>query len=254
MSGSPASSPARPGKEIVAAARAQGAGRFRHRDQDRSGTGSTRIPRPTPPDPDGCWQSHQRGRTWSKSVRPAKGPDRLATPAGLGRPPTRSTRGMTDGLAQWGREADDRQADRIAALRYFQVLGRRSGPARRHLGVPPVPALMEKLERMAVGDRPALGWWRSIGSTGNQLGGADPIYMWLTIPLMYFEPAAVLRATVLRGFHWLRPSPDTGIIAGRPTPGRSGPSPLGPRVDHRRAVQHRGGGARIRRGGSRRWW
>src|SRR2546429_7666169 len=79
-------------------------------------------------------------------------------------------------------------------------------------------SLMEKLERMAVGDRPR--WLVEIDRFyRTQLGGADPISMWLTIPLMYFEPPQSCVRRFWRGFH--RPmaeTPPTPIIAA-PHPG-----------------------------------
>ena len=61
---------------------------------------------------------------------------------------------------------------------------------------------MEKLERMAVGDRPR--WLVEIDRFyRTQLGGADPIHMWLTIPLMYFEPPQSCVRRFWRGFHRL---------------------------------------------------
>ena len=57
---------------------------------------------------------------------------------------------------------------------------------------------IEKLERMAVGDRPR--WLVEIDRFyRTQLGGADPIQMWLTIPLMYFEPPAMCVRRFWRG-------------------------------------------------------
>jgi hypothetical protein len=60
--------------------------------------------------------------------------------------------------------------------------------------------LMERYERTATGDRP--GWmvevdrfWRT------QAGGGDPIHHWLTIPMLYFEPAS---STVRRFWSGIR--------------------------------------------------
>ena len=51
-------------------------------------------------------------------------------------------------------------------------------------------ATNETLERLAVGDRPR--WLVEIDRFyRTQLGGADPIQEWLTIPMMYFEPPAM---------------------------------------------------------------
>ena len=119
---------------------------------------------------------------------------------------------MTDGLEQWGREADVSKPEPIPELRNFGVwtpdgLRDVTSAFRQY------QAMMEKLERMAVGDRPR--WLVEIDRFYRiQLGGADPIHMWLTIPLMYFEPPQSCVRRFWRGFHRLiAESPDTRIIA-----------------------------------------
>ena len=100
---------------------------------------------------------------------------------------------------------------------------------------------MEKLERMAVGDRPR--WLVEIDRFyRTQLGGADPIQLWLTIPLMYFESPQACVRRFWTGFNRLiAESPGQRIIAAT----HSGPDPgvrdLGARLRPRRAGQHRGG-------------
>jgi broad specificity phosphatase PhoE len=52
-------------------------------------------------------------------------------------------------------------------------------------------ALLEQFERTALGDRPMWlvevdRFWRT------QQGGGDPIQHWLTVPMMYFEPPAMV--------------------------------------------------------------
>ena len=104
---------------------------------------------------------------------------------------------------------------------------------------------MEKLERMAVGDRPR--WLVEIDRFyRTQLGGADPIQQWLTIPLMYFEsPQACVRR------FWTRLQPADRRVARaadhRGHPLRADPCvrDLGARLRPGRAGEHRGGrGAR----------
>ena len=72
---------------------------------------------------------------------------------------------------------------------------------------------MEKLERMAVGDRPR--WLVEIDRFyRTQLGGADPIQLWLTIPLMYFEsPQACVRRFWMGFNRLIAESPGQRIIA-----------------------------------------
>ena len=163
--------------------------------------------------PMGGWQSHQRGHSLSKSVRPGQKVRIVCADTSRARQTADQIyRGMTDGLAQWGREADISKPEPIPELRNFQVWTP-EGPRDVTSAFRQYQALMEKLERMAVGDRPR--WLVEIDRFyRNQLGGADPIYMWLTIPLMYFEPPQSCVRRFWRGFHRLMAeSPDTRIIA-----------------------------------------
>ena len=88
-------------------------------------------------------------------------------------------------------------------------------------------ATMEKLERVAVGDRPR--WLVEIDRFyRTQLGGADPIQEWLTIPMMYFEPPALCVRRFWRGFHRLiDETPGTTGSSPPRTPGRCARSPPG---------------------------
>jgi len=168
--------------------------------------------------PMGGWQAHQRGHSLSKSVRPGQKVRIVCADTSRARQTADQIyRGMTDGLRQWEREADIGQPEPIPELRNFQVctpdgIGDVTSAFRQY------QALMEKLERMAVGDRPR--WLVEIDRFyRTQLGGADPIAMWLTIPLMYFEPPQSCVRRFWRGFHRLMAqssgsqSPDTRIIA-----------------------------------------
>ena len=163
--------------------------------------------------PMGGWQSHQRGHSLSKSVRPGQKVRIVCADTSRARQTADQIyRGMTDGLRQWGREADIGAPEPIPELRNFQVWTP-EGPRDVTSAFRQYQALMEKLERMAVGDRPR--WLVEIDRFyRTQLGGADPIYMWLTIPLMYFEPPQSCVRRFWRGFHRLMAeSPDTRIIA-----------------------------------------
>jgi broad specificity phosphatase PhoE len=161
----------------------------------------------------GGWQSHQRGHSLSKSVRPGQKVRFVCADTSRARQTADQIYcGMQDGLQQWGREADVGAPEPIPELRNFQVWTP-DGPRDVTSAFRQYQALMEKLERMAVGDRPR--WLVEIDRFyRNQLGGADPIYMWLTIPLMYFEPPQSCVRRFWRGFHRLMAeSPDTRIIA-----------------------------------------
>jgi len=162
--------------------------------------------------PMGGWQSHQRGHSLSKSVRPGQKVRIVCADTSRARQTADQIyRGMNDGLQQWGREAEIAAPEPIGELRNFQVWTP-EGPRDVTSAFRQYQALMEKLERMAVGDRPR--WLVEIDRFyRTQLGGADPIYMWLTIPLMYFEPPQSCVRRFWRGFHRLMAeSPDTPRI------------------------------------------
>ena len=164
-------------------------------------------------------------------------------------------RGATDGLEMWGIDAEITEPEPIPELRNFGVwtpdgLRDVTSAFRQY------QSTNETLERMAVGDRPR--WLVEIDRFyRTQLGGADPIQEWLTIPMMYFEPPAMCVRRFWRGFHRLiaestrrRTLTHRRILAAT----HSGPDArvrhLGARLRPRRAPEHRGDpgqGARGRR-------
>ena len=152
--------------------------------------------------PMGGWQAHQRGHSLSKSVKDGQKVRIVCADTNRARQTAEQIhRGMLDGLEQWQRKADITGPDAIPELRNFAVwtpdgLRDVTSAFRQY------QAAMEKLERMAVGDRPR--WLVEIDRFyRTQLGGADPIHMWMTIPLMYFEPPAMCVRRFWRGFHRL---------------------------------------------------
>ena len=164
--------------------------------------------------PMGGWQAHQRGHSLSKALTAGQKVRIVCADTNRARQTAEQIyRGMLDGLDQWRRKAEVSEPEPIPELRNFGVwtpdgLRDVTSAFRQY------QAMMEKLERMAVGDRPR--WLVEIDRFyRTQLGGADPIHMWLTIPLMYFEPPASVRAPVLARVPPAdRPSrPDTRIVA-----------------------------------------
>ena len=152
--------------------------------------------------PMGGWQAHQRGHSLSKSVKDGQKVRIVCADTNRARQTAEQIhRGMLDGLEQWQRKADITGPEAIPELRNFAVwtpdgLRDVTSAFRQY------QAAMEKLERMAVGDRPR--WLVEIDRFyRTQLGGADPIHMWMTIPLMYFEPPAMCVRRFWRGFHRL---------------------------------------------------
>jgi broad specificity phosphatase PhoE len=152
--------------------------------------------------PMGGWQAHQRGhelaRRWDDGdrVRLVHADTNRARQTAV-----QLYNGAKDGMDMWGKEITLTEPEPIPELRNFGVwtpdgLRDVTSAFRQY------QSTMEKLERMAAGDRPR--WLVEIDRFYRvQLGGADPIQMWLTIPLMYFEPPALCVRRFWRGFHRL---------------------------------------------------
>lgn len=152
--------------------------------------------------PMGAWQAHRRGHELAR--RWSDGDKVLLVCADTNR--ARQTadqlfRGAKDGLSMWGIDAEVTDKEPIPELRNFGVwtpdgLRDVTSAFRQY------QATNETLERLAVGDRPR--WLVEIDRFyRTQLGGADPIQEWLTIPMMYFEPPAMCVRRFWRGFHRL---------------------------------------------------
>lgn len=150
--------------------------------------------------PLGSWQAHRRGFDLSKAVQPGEQVRLICADTNRARQTAEHLqRGLLDGLAQWRKDADVGPVTAMPEFQNFQVAtptGLRDVTAafREYL------ELMERYERTATGDRP--GWmievdrfWRT------QAGGGDPIHHWLSIPMLYFEPAT---STVRRFWSGIR--------------------------------------------------
>jgi len=163
--------------------------------------------------PMGGWQAHQRGHSLSKGQRAGQRVRIVCADTNRARQTAEQIhRGMLDGLQQWEREAEVSAPEAIPELRNFQVWTP-DGPRDITSAFRQYQALMERLERMAVGDRPR--WLVEIDRFyRTQLGGGDPIHMWMTIPLMYFESPQACVRRFWRGFHRvIAESPGARIIA-----------------------------------------
>ena len=163
--------------------------------------------------PMGAWQAHQRGHSLAKTLRAWPKMRIICANTNRARQTAEQIqRGLLDGLDQFGREAVVEGPEAIPELRNFQVWTP-DGPRDITAAFRQYQALMEKLERMAVGDRPR--WLVEIDRFyRTQLGGQDPIQTWLTIPLMYFESPQACVRRFWKGFlRIMEESPNTRIIA-----------------------------------------
>jgi broad specificity phosphatase PhoE len=137
--------------------------------------------------PLGSWQAHRRGFDLSKSVRDGEPVRIVCADTNRARQTAEHLRrGLLDGLVQWRRDAEVSDIKPMAEFLNFQV----STPS----GLRDVTAafrdyveILERHERMAQGERPL--WMVEVDRFWTtQQGGADPIHLWLTIPMLHFEP------------------------------------------------------------------
>ena len=163
--------------------------------------------------PMGAWQAHQRGQARARTLREWPQMRIVCAPTNRARQTAEQIhRGLLDGLAQYGREAEVTSPEPVDELKNFQVWSP-DGVRDITASFRKYQAEMEKLERMAVGDRPR--WLVAIDRFYRpQPGGADPIQLWLTIPLMYFESPQACVRRFWTGFNRLiAESPGQRIIA-----------------------------------------
>jgi broad specificity phosphatase PhoE len=152
--------------------------------------------------PMGGWQAHRRGHELARRFDAGDRVRLVCADTNRARQTADQLyRGVTDGLEMWGIEAEITRPEPIPELRNFGVwtpdgLRDVTSAFRQY------QATNETLERLAVGDRPR--WLVEIDRFyRTQLGGADPIQEWLTVPMMYFEPPAMCVRRFWRGFHRL---------------------------------------------------
>ncbi len=161
----------------------------------------------------GAWQAHQRGQALARTLREWPQMRIVCAPTNRARQTAEQIhRGLLDGLDQYGRESEVAAPESVDELKNFQVWSP-DGVRDITASFRKYQAEMEKLERMAVGDRPR--WLVEIDRFyRTQLGGADPIQLWLTIPLMYFEsPQACVRRFWMGFNRLIAESPGQRIIA-----------------------------------------
>jgi broad specificity phosphatase PhoE len=137
--------------------------------------------------PLGGWQSHRRGFDLSKGVGDGDVVRLVCAETSRARQTAEHIhRGLLDGLEQWGRQAQIVGPEALPELANFRV-ATPSGSMDVTAAFREYQSVMERYERVALGDRPLWlvevdRFWRT------QVGGADPIHHWLTIPMLHMEP------------------------------------------------------------------
>jgi broad specificity phosphatase PhoE len=152
--------------------------------------------------PAGSWQSRTYGHTIAKRVSSGETVViRHADTNRAGQTAAGIHRGLLDGLAMFEKDVKVFEPAPMDEFRNFGVATpegiRDITSAFRHYY-----ATLEEFERTAIGDRPMWlvevdRFWRT------QTGGADPIQHWLTVPMMHFEPPALVVRRFWRGIHRL---------------------------------------------------
>jgi len=141
--------------------------------------------------PAGTWQAHTYGHNVSKRVSDGETiVIRHADTNRAGQTAANIYRGLLDGLAMFEKGVKVFEPVPMEEFRNFGVATPEGikdiTSAFRHYY-----ATLEEFERTALGDRPMWlvevdRFWRT------QTGGSDPIQHWLTIPMMHFEPPALV--------------------------------------------------------------
>lgn len=163
--------------------------------------------------PMGGWQAHRRGFDLSKGVKEGERVRIVCADTSRARQTAEHIhRGMLDGLEQWDRRAEVTPPEPIPELANFRV-ATPSGLRDVTAAFREYHAVMERYERVALGDRPLWlveidRFWRT------QQGGADPIHHWLTIPMLHFEPPVACVRRFWAAFSRLvEESPGAHIVA-----------------------------------------
>jgi broad specificity phosphatase PhoE len=152
--------------------------------------------------PLGSWQAHRRGFDLSKGVRDGEHVRIVCADTNRARQTAEHLhRGLLDGLELWRRDAKVSEPRPMEEFRNFQVAtpdGLRDVTSAFRI----YHAVMERYERVALGDRPM--WLVELDRFWNvQQGGADPIHHWMTIPMLHFEPPSSCVRRFWTGFQRL---------------------------------------------------
>jgi broad specificity phosphatase PhoE len=141
--------------------------------------------------PLGTWQAHTYGHTLAKRVRTGERVVVVCAPTNrAGQTGENLHRGLLDGLVMFDKDVEVEPPRSMEEFRNFRVAtpdGFRDVTAafRQYYSV------LEQFERTALGDRPM--WLVEIDRFWQvQRSGGDPIQHWLTVPMLHFEPPAMV--------------------------------------------------------------
>ncbi len=141
--------------------------------------------------PLGTWQAHTYGHTLAKRVKSGEHIVIATAPTSRAAQTAENLhRGLLDGLVMFDKDVEVAPPELMEEFKNFRVAtpdGFRDVTAafREYY------SLLEEFERTALGDRPMWlvevdRFWRT------QQGGGDPVQHWLTIPMLHFEPPAMV--------------------------------------------------------------
>ncbi|MGH9116742.1 MAG: histidine phosphatase family protein [Acidimicrobiales bacterium] len=139
--------------------------------------------------PQGTWQAHTYGHNLAKRVGDAE--EVVVVSAATNRASQTAEhihRGLVDGLAMFEKNVKVHAPRAMDEFKNFAV-ATPSGLRDVTAAFREYHSILESFERTALGDRPMWlvevdRFWRT------QVGGADPIEYWLSIPMLHFEPPA----------------------------------------------------------------
>jgi broad specificity phosphatase PhoE len=141
--------------------------------------------------PLGRWQAHRKGQDLARGVRAGSLVKLVHAPTARARETADALHeGLAQAMARYGIEATLAVPEPNAWFRNFQVWcdGVALDPTQAFLKY---SSILEGYERSKSGDRP--GWITEMDRFwSTQAAGGDPITIWLSQPLQYFEPAALV--------------------------------------------------------------
>lgn len=148
--------------------------------------------------PLGRWQAHRKGQDLARGVKDGMTIRLLHAPTARARETAEGVHeGLTQAMARYGIAATVEAPRADVHFRNFQVWadGHEQDPTQAFQRYDEV---LEGYERRMTGDRP--GWLTEMDRFWSiQLAGGDPITHWLTNPLQFFEPAALVVRRFWRG-------------------------------------------------------